>query len=120
MATTRANAVQNSLLFMTPPFLASVLAPRCERKAAAAPLDHQPAAKHTAEVGEMGDAGRRAGDAESELQRAVESDEHARRHRDRQGDEAHLSLREEPAEGEQQAEHRTRGAYCGQGLAAHP
>src|SRR5258706_16289043 len=93
MATTRANAVQNSLRFMTPLFLASVLAPRCERKTAAAPLDHQPAAKHTAEVGEMGDTRRRASDAEAELQRAVERDEHARRHRDLQADQPNRPVR---------------------------
>src|SRR4051812_49938646 len=64
-------------------------ASHAKRKAAPAPLDHQPAAQHAAEMREVRYPGRRLRDAQEQLERCETEHEDARRHRDRRGEEPH-------------------------------
>src|SRR3954449_10658128 len=78
-------------------------ASHAKRKAAPAPLDHQPAAQHAAEMREVRYPGRRLRDAQEELERRETEDEDARGHRDRREEQHHPPVREIDAEREQQA-----------------
>src|SRR3546814_2405459 len=54
-----------------------------ERRLAAPVVDQQPAEQHPAQVGEVGHARLQAGEAQQQLDRAVDDHQRARLHRDR-------------------------------------
>src|SRR5205823_11435877 len=80
-----------------------------EWEAAPAILDHEPAAEHAAEVGEVRHPRGGLGDAEQQLQRREAEHEHARRHWNRRKQQDYAAVREIDAVGEEQPVDAARG-----------